>query len=469
MVDRLPIPAHADLLTLWDNGAADREIMESRDNCYNGDQDILDDTEARSDGADKNLVVTNWIRYIVDRHVGFMLNKPVVYSLKESTQEEGQDAALVSFNDLIDWNYLGATDTEHLRQCILKGSSVEVHSFDGSMPVISLYAPENWVFIRNDADEILLAIYYAILPVGLFWQDKVLTEESYLFTVYSDSEIVTYTPKDENTVLEEISRTTHNYGQPPVVCFQVNASREPFISNALVSQQNVYNKIRSRNADDVEYNVDALLCLIGYAPDALFELDADGKSYLDKMREHRVLTLKEGGEANFLTKGNVVDKVKFDLDLTREAIHLMGKVADIYSIVGSTGQTSGIALKLKLQPQIEQAAEFSKYFEMGLRQRLDLINTIWAAQGKPQLTAFNIGFSLNIPVNEVEIWQALPNLSSLLGSVDLLRLVPSVTNPEAAAKAKKEEDKNSLVETNFHNTVDDNEDNVIPVIEGEEE
>jgi SPP1 family phage portal protein len=336
------------------------------------------------------------------------------------------------------FNNLHAVDVENLLHCILYGWGIEVYSFDpvAKMLKIRAYDPRDWFVLYDANDEPVLAIYKVIRPAGSYnSEDETLTEDERTeFYIYDAVSVRHYI---EAALVEEIS---HEFGILPVVVYAASADRQSFVSQALISQQDTYNKIRSRNADDLEYNVDALLKIIGMEPNAMFEKDANGESWASKMRELRILPLPLGADAGFLTKGNQKESVEYDLNLAREAIHIMGRIADIAQIVGAVGQTSGIALKLKLQAQIEQAGIFTTYFEMGLRKRIALYNAISSKLGFPELLHFAINYSLNIPVNEIEIWQYLAGLDTELALEDRIKLIPSISDPAKAAEAKRMED-----------------------------
>lgn len=443
---------------VWGDGADLRTIYAKRREYYDGDQDILDEDEDRYDGGTRNLVVTNWIEYVVDRHVGFLTDKPVSYTIREvpggRPDEEAvqQQAAMDGLADVIRDNNLDAVDAEHLGNAILFGSGVEVHSMDAARNiVIKSYSPENWVFLEDVDGKAMAAVYKAEVAANRYYNGEILENPVTLYTVYTARSITTYREQDTIGVdgktvsaIVEVSAFEHHYGRLPVVRFGVTKTFTSFITTALLTQQDVYNTIRSLNADDVEYNVSALLKLKGYDPTALFEEDDDGVRFIDKMRQHHILPLTVDGEADFITKGNETDKVRHDLDVSRSDIHMMGKLADIDKIVGATGNTSGIALKLKLQPQIDQSSTFVKYFTVGLRERIDLINVMHSKLKRPQLTDYDVAMSLSIPINEIEIWQSIPNLDHLLAKEDQLKLIPSVSDPAAAAEAKREEEQLAL-------------------------
>ena len=152
-----------------------------------------------------------------------------------------------------------------------------------------------------------------------------------------------------------------------------------------------------------------------------------------------IVTNRDDALVKFLDRGNRPEKVEYDLKTTRADIHMMARVADIQTIVGTTGRASGIALKLKLQQQIEQTGIFTKFFEQGYRDRIDLINRIWALKDMPVLEDYNITFDLNIPVDETTIWQMLPSIAPYMTLETVLRHVPSIIDPAEEAKAKIDE------------------------------
>ena len=431
------------VLRLWDDGSALRSTQSDRADYYDGDQAILDEDEERSDGLTRNLVVTNWVRYIADQHVGFITAQPFNYTAPEGV-EKTEKEAVKGLTDLFQSLQIDGIDSTHLRQALLYGYSVEVHSYNDAGVQITEYDPREWVIVYDEMDQVRAGIHRCAQAKGTVYEDALLADDLIVFTVYTSVHKTVYhqTKGDKGAaVLTEEVVETHHYGEVPVVVFQITSDRSSFISDALISQQDVFNKTRSAMADDIQYNVDALLVLSGYEPDALFEKDEDGKTYYQKIRENRLLPLNKEGEAKFLVRDVGHEVIIADLHEARDAIHMMGRIADIAMIVGATGQTSGIALKLKLKPQIEQAELFMKYLTRGLRRRLDLITTVWstANQGAGKLEGIDISYTLNIPVNETELWEAVGSLEPFLTLESILKLIPSIDDPEAEAEAKRTE------------------------------
>jgi len=435
-----------EVIKLWDSKQDRRNVQKGRVDYYNGIQAILEEAGTRkTDGETKNKVITNWIKYIVDSHVGFCMTNPVKYTL---SKVDADQTALREFMKMVRDSGISALDMEHYLNCVLEGFSVEVHSFDGENIGIDIYGPQGWAFVYDQDGVMQGAILKVEIEEGTLFRGRITQEPIDHYTVYDDRKIVSFmieSPEHRFAQPSNIEITEHKYGQMPIVVFSVSSDDRSFIGEDIISQQDIWNSVRSSNADDVIFNVDSLLWINGYSPNALYQLDNDGKSYIQKMREDKIITTnREDAVVKFLDRGNAPQKVEFDMKVTRSDIHMMARVADIHTIVGSTGRASGIALKLKLQPQIEQAGIFTKYFEMGLRSRINLINRVWSVLQMPVLEDYEVKFDLNIPVDEMEIWKALPLIAPFMSLESILRHIPSIKDPNEEADLKRKEQLNQM-------------------------
>lgn len=441
---------------LWDaQTEVDRRAAQTlRDDYYLGEQAILELDDERPDGSDRTKNVTNWIGYISDTHASFLTNTPYSYTLRDAEPGDAQnpdDTALNNYAAVLQTNAVGALDLLHATQAITMGFSIEVHSFDDDGIKITSFDPRDWVVLYDGKGNLVGAIYFLEVEADTWHNGAFQTDDIKQYTVYDDATKKVYDEDDEGNLVEDTALgETHAYGTPPVVVFAVNDARLAFITTALISQQDTYNATRSTFADDVKYNTDALLKIVGIEPDALFEEDDNGVSYWQKMKDNRLITLPppaQGGvnpDAEFLLKGNDSEKVALDLRLSRDAIHLMGSVPDIAEIIGATGVASGIALKLKFQPLISKAGALTKTIEKGLRRRVDLVNVIWSTRSDPELVDYEVGFTLNVPTNMVEKMLAMPSVQHLLAAEDAIRLMPEIDDPAAAADRKRAENEGVL-------------------------
>lgn len=449
---------------VWANANATHVRQQVRAAYYAGTQAILEASETRADGSKRTRGVTNWIRKAADDHASFALGNPPNYTISDPdpreddpesiAKTEAQRQALAQFEIVRRASTIDALEIEHFRSAVLMGYSVEVHGYDpvARLPILTRYDPRSWAFVFDDTGRLRAAIHRTTIPAGTFRADGVIEADIVEWTVYDDATVRKFTETEQKSeggggsgksesALTELSSTPHFYGMVPVIVFRVLESYEPFVSDALITLQDAYNEAHSDLRDDVKNNVDAVLAITGYEPGALYEKDSAGLTYVDKLRADKLLTLREGASAQFLTKGNQQDKVEYDLNVTRDDIHLEASLADISRIVGATGTVSGIALKLKLKPMIAQASIFLKWFEEGQRRRVNLLNALWAKLGGQQLTDYLINHNEDIPINESESYQDIANVSSVLSRADTIKVaIPSIKDPEQAAQRKRTEE-----------------------------
>jgi len=354
-----------------------------------------------------------------------------------------------------DANRLNAQDSRLLRNCIIFGLGVEVHGFKDDAPRIRCEDPRNWAFLWDDSEELAVAVRCKDFDAGDFYRGEVLKEPVEVWTYYdnrfvmeferrgdglkrgqvtnSKSRIGTsprFKPRPEEMVQTRL--VEHYAGGLPVIAYRINDEYETVLTDDLLEQQNAFNRTRSDNNDDVAYNVDQFLVVKGYSLQEL--LNAVGQ-----IREERCIPLDDDGEAKFIEKGNAVEKVKFELELARDAIHLMGGVPDLAAIVGASGEASGIALKLKFSVQQQVSEGFAREFEAGLRRRVELLNHVRRALGQSTLERYDITISKNIPVNDKEMLESVPFMRQIMPTQEILAQIPFVQDPKSTAEAKEAE------------------------------
>lgn len=424
--------------------------MSRRCNYYAGIHDIclssaLDQNgnpckSLNADGTPKNAVPDNFIRYIVESYVGALTSLPFSYTLKS---DEEDVTPLEALDLIIDRNDLHTIDTEHLRTALTQGYSVEVHSFTNGEIVITQHDPREFSVVFNTDDEIIYAIRKVELQPFTYFNDTLLDKKTVIITVYDASTITTYQEivVNGNPTFQVMGDViNHAYGRVPIVLFTINKARQSFLSNALLKQNDVYNKVASCVVDDIEYNADALLIVSGYNPEDVFDV-------YEAINKQRVFPLLEGGDAKFITKGNQVEKLKFALDTTREAIHRMSDVPDMKDIVGNTGQASGVAVRLRYNKMMQTGEALGKYIKQGVRKRIDLIQTIWKKLNRPTFGYYDIVITFNLPTNSIDVWQGLTYLKDITSHKTLLSLIPEIDDPESELETiRMEQSQNMAIE-----------------------
>lgn len=420
-----------DLEKIWVDQEPWREDMTKRQDYYDGKHAILGRNETYVDGSPKSELVANWIEYIVDLYVGLMTATPYQITAKD---EEANPEGIQSYTEVSEANALPAQDVENLRTALIQGHSIELHEFDKDI-IISQHDPRNWALIYDEKGNLSGAILRVKLAAGTSRDGVLLANDTELMVFYDDTNITTFERVGDTSGWTQIGEpVAHEFGQVPVVVWAVNKKMKTVISNALIGQQDDYNDIHSAASDDIRRAVDSLLKLSGFGADAK-ELAAA----LVIMRDEKVIPLPENGEADYITQTQDVDPSEAHLTRTREVIHVMGPVPDFQQIAGATGITTGIALRLKFLPMLQQAASMRNYIEAGMRQRIDLINTRLGPQENPVIEDYRVVIQFALPANRVEEWKSIGALDGIVSHLTQLELLSDIDNPEEELARIEEE------------------------------
>lgn len=409
-----------------------------RQQYYDGVQAILSEDPYRKTGQPRQLTVTNWIKYITDQHTAFSVSNNINYL---STVDE--NAPLDEFKQYYEDNMLDINDNENFKQAFATGLGVEVLSLENGEVKVNNYNPSEWILLRDPERVLQYAIHIGTYAPGTVIDGEIISKKTVVYTVYDNVNKYIYTKTDNNIRLT--SEEPHLFPEVPVVDYQVLADWDAAITDSLIQQQDAYNLLQSGNIDDVLYNVDAMLVLKGYQDGAMTETPTseDGqevqKSVLEELAETQTLSLDDDASAEFISKGNVPEKIDFALSTVKKQIHLEGQVVDVEEITGATGSTSGIALKLRFAAMTNAASAFTSYFEKGLRKRIDLINITREILEKPQIENYKIVFTFNIPVNDLETIKEINNLLTVLDKETALSLLSFVDNPKEIIEKKENE------------------------------
>lgn len=435
----------SDILRIWRTQSAARKVWQRNFDYYEGRQRILNNYRKRFDDKPRSRIVTNWIEFIVQQHVGFLTSREINLILRE---EDADRTALEQYVSLRDEQRLSSIDSTHLKHSLIAGHSIEVHGYENDSIVVREYDPREWAVVLDyRTNEVVFAVHRGFFDAGDWYDGSVLETSLLVWSVYDSEKIYRYVQRGSSHELignsgevELEGEDAHSYGRPPVIVFRINKERRPIIRETLIEHQDAYNETRSDNFDDVQYNVDSFLALYGYSSNDLLEKDEDtGQRRIEILRELRMLPMDLDAKAEFLNKGNSVEKVSNELSLSRDAIHLEGFVPDLHKIIGSSGEVSGIALKLKFEIQRNASETFIKYFKDSIRERIALLNRVWSMTGKKVLENYEIKVHRSIPVNESEIRQDIPVLRQIMSREDVAAMLPSVEEPERLAEARRKE------------------------------
>ncbi|MEG0790988.1 MAG: phage portal protein [Gordonibacter sp.] len=245
-------------------------------------------------------------------------------------------------------------------------------------------------------------------------------EEGRLKGSYSDAEnVVPFL--DGESGLEFGDAEPHAFGEVPIIQYAQNTEMRGAYEGVL-NLVEAYCKAVSEKANDVEYFADAYLKVIG------MKLDEGQKKDL---REARIINLWGDGEegkgidADFLAKPNADTTQENLLDRLETLIFKMAMVPDISN--EAFGTSSGIALKMRMQPMSNLAKTKEKKFKKAIRKRLRLLAQ-YPEQGFEHWDRVEIKMTRNMP-EDLESEAALQGaLAGLVSTETRLGQLPFVDN-----------------------------------------
>lgn len=192
-----------------------------------------------------------------------------------------------------------------------------------------------------------------------------------------------------------------------------------------------YNLLLSGAMDDMQSVANAFLALYG--------MQGTTQSDIDEANRTRILSLSEGGRAEFVVKAlnhEALGQLETNL---RRSILQMSMTPDL-SDDSFAGQASGVALQYKLWgvEQVRSAKERS--FLEGFRSLLAALSGGLSILGTAiDLTAGRAAFYKNLPQNNTELAETLLSLSPVLSSRTILEHLPWVADAEEELRRKAAE------------------------------
>jgi len=242
---------------------------------------------------------------------------------------------------------------------------------------------------------------------------------------------ITFAVKDEKGKEIKGTEIEHYYGQVPVAEYCNN--EEMFGDyQPVIKLIDAYDLLISDSMDEVERFALAYLILIGMSVK---------KEDIDEIKRKRVLELMEQGKAEFLTKTVDVAFIQFVRDWLKEEIHKQSQIPDM-SDEHFAGNQSGVAIRYKLN-DLENICTIKEiYFQEGLYQRIELIDSfIDKTEGDVGgVRDIGITFTRNIPANYLEISQIVKGLRGHVSLKTILEeLVPFVENAQEEIDKLEEE------------------------------
>lgn len=377
---------------------------------YRGEQPVPKGEAVR--GRPNNLLRVPFPRYITEVHTGYFLGIPP--TLAYGRQKESQVFAELS----------SALRLDHLlfdlsRDMSICGAAFALAWLDQTGLCACRCDPLSCFAIRgNAAGAPLLA------AVRLF-QDQMGVTSGIL---YKADAWYPFTWDGSRVKMEQPQE--NSFGIIPLVPFANNCQGcgDFEMVTGLVD---AYNLLLSGAMDDMQSVANAFLALYG--------MQGTTQSDINEANRTRILSLAEGGRAEFVVKElnhEALGQLEGNL---RRSILQLSMTPDL-SDQQFSGNVSGIAMQYKLWgiEQVRSAKERS--FTDALFQLLGVFSGGLSVLGTSvDLTAGRASFYKNLPQNHTELAQTLLSLSPILSQRTILEHLPWVTDAEEELKRKAAE------------------------------
>lgn len=381
-------------------------------NFYLGNHAILSQTPKEQYKPDNRLVV-NFAKYIVDTFNGYFIGNPVSMFHENKTVNDYL-AYIDGYNDQLDNN------AELSKICSIYGHGFELVFNDENSEIgITYMTPIDGFIIYDNTiqNKPLFACHYGLnddnKEVGCFY-----TKDSIYQFEASD---------DGYTIIEE---TPNVFGDIPMIEYLENEERQSIFEN-VKTLINAFNKALSEKANDVEYYADAYLKVLGA------EID---ESTLQSLRDSRIINVS-GDDAltvEFMTKPSADGTQENLLERLQKLIFEISMVANISN--ENFAESSGIALRYKLQSMDNLAKGKERKFQSGMTRRYRLISNFPTSKiGADEWVGIKYKFTRNVPANLAEEADIAQTLSGIVSEETQVGILSIVQNAREEVKRKNEE------------------------------
>lgn len=366
-------------------------------------------------GPDNRLVV-NMPHYIVDTFNGYFMGNPPKITLPDKGQNES----------LQDWNNTNSLQdrlNEVSKQADLYGRSyLFFYQNEDAGTKVAVVSPLKAFMVYDDTvtQQPLAFVTYAKDRKG---------KSQWVGTIYYATKQVTF-----NDHLQE--ETPNPYGLVPAVEFFDNAERQGVFDNVKTLCQSL-DKVLSQKANQVEYFDNAYLKILGLNLDK----DGDGKPDIDISQNHMIYS-PDAEAANavvdFISKPDGDTMQENMLNRLMDLIYQTSQVVNLNDKEFS-GNSSGVALKYKMLPMQNMAANKERKFRQGLRQCYRILFSLGRVAPEDAWSDLDFNFPRNMPANIEAEADTAQKLSGITSQETALSVLSIVDDPKEELKRKQEE------------------------------
>lgn len=379
---------------------------------YTGNHAILKQKAKEKYKPDNRLVV-NFAKYIVDTFNGYFIGNPVSMFHEDKTVNDYL-AYIDGYNDQSDNN------AELSKICSIYGHGFELLFNDENSEIgITYMTPIDGFVVYDNTiqNKPLFACHY-----GLNDDDE---EVGYFYT--KDAVYQFATVSGAYTIVEE---TPNVFGDIPMIEYLENEERQSIFEN-VKTLINAFNKALSEKANDVEYYADAYLKVLG--------AEIDEKT-LQTLRDTRIINVSGDDTltVEFMTKPSADGTQENLLERLQKLIFEISMVANISD--ENFAESSGIALRYKLQSMDNLAKSKERKFQSGMSRRYRLISNYPTSKiGENEWVNIQYKFTRNVPANLAEEADIAQTLSGIVSEETQVSVLSIVQNAKEEVRRKNEE------------------------------
>lgn len=382
---------------------------------YIGEHDILN--QPRKQFGPDNRLVANLPHYIVDTFNGYFLGIPPKITLNEDKENQ----ILQQWNDT---NSLQDKLNEVSKLTDIYGRAMLfAYQNEDSETKIAVVAPTEGFIVYDDT--------IAQQPLAFVRYAKALKGSGYNGIIYYANKTVSFT----DTTLGE--KGINPFGLVPAVEFFENEERQGTFDN-VKSLVKALDKVLSQKANQIEYFDNAYLKMLGLNLDQ----DGDGKPDID-IRDNHLIYSPDAEAANaqidFISKPDADGMQENMINRLIDMIYQVSMVANLNDKEFS-GNSSGVALKYKLLPMQNMAANKERKFTQSLRQLyrvLFSVKTIIVDTEAWQRLSFQ--FTRNMPANLLDEAQTAQELMGVVSHETAMKPLSVVDDPKQEMEKIREE------------------------------
>lgn len=417
-----------DLYTEYINSTEYQEYL-SCYKSYKGKYAILDVTKPK--WQPNNKLVNNFAKNITDTFAGFVGSNGISVT--------GLNDELTEFNNR---NNINTKNMEALRAAIKFGVAYEL-----------LYQNE-----LGETKNIILDPVNSFMVYDMSIETKPLffvrwnvdDEENINGEVYTRDKI--YEFDGSNTIGELKTKGDNVYGgQVPVAIWKLNEEQRSVFIDQL-SLIEAYNTVFSNKINDIQAFSDAYLVLKDVdinAKDDTYEAQQEAvNNFINTIRNSHVMVMNSKetyeGQANqssaeFITKPSDDASQEHALDRLEKQIYSLSSVVNFNN--ESFGNSSGIALQLRLQPMRDLMGSFVQLCVNTLNKRYELVCSVATIKNKEAWRDLDYIFVENTPKDIKNEAEALAILETTVSKETALSQTSFISNVDEEMERLKEQNK----------------------------